>query len=473
MYLVVATVAVACVGCAPHKDTDLDLDILLANYHEQNKQIKARRQINLERGIERLEVVLEGSSPEQVLVSVDLKEARLEVLVQLILKRSRTEFIREIPRLVGTVTALFERRPLVEALSILLRPSGMTASLKDSMVVINEAPVQTGPATLSSADDSGNVSHEFSLSHLRTEHAVKLLNSLYPYNDQEGTREIMVAPLPKTNSIVISGRPAIIDKVVHMLNHIDIDSGHVLLEALIVEFNVQSFLDLGSRLEGGSTGEFRNIFIDFANLIGDTVSFTRVADTAHTATFTAVLNMLVQDEDARIISRPYLATTSGTSAHLEITEDRFVVVQAPGGIDVTLEKISSGIILEVLPVITKDGRIALDLEIDQSQFIPTLENVEQRRSRNSVTTSTTVEDGQTVIIGGLMLKLGSDSVAGLPGLRDLPVLKYFFGHQDMFRQQSQVIIFVTPHLWSPGMVTPTMDQKNWSLYNMPSEEEPK
>ena len=115
--------------------------------------------------------------------------------------------------------------------------------------------------------------------------------------------------------------------------------------------------------------------------------------TCHTATFTAVLNILVQDEDARVISRPYLATTSGTSAHLEITEDRFVVVQAPGGIDVTLEKISSGIILEILPVITKDGRISLDIEIDQSQFIPTLENVEQRRSRNSISTSTTVKEG--------------------------------------------------------------------------------
>ncbi len=467
----VATLAVACVGCATHEDTNLDLNTLLANYHEQSKQIQARRQINLERGIERLEVVLEGSSPEQVLVSVDLKEARIEVLVQLILKRSRTEFIREIPRLVGTVTARFERRPLVEALSILLRPSGMTASLKDSMVVINKAPEQTGPATLGSADASGKVSHNFSLSHLRTQRAVELVDSLYPINEMEGTREITVAPLPETNSIIISGPSASVDKVVHLLNRLDVDTGHVLLEALIIEFNVQSFLDLGSRLEGGASGEFSNIFIDFANLIGDTVSFTRVADIAHTTTFTAVLNLLVQDEDARVISRPYLTTTSGTSAHLEITEDRFVVVQAPGGIDVTLEKISSGIILEILPVITKDGRISLDIEIDESQFIPTLENVEQRRSRNTIRTSTIVEDGQTVIIGGLMLKTGADSIAGIPGLRDVPVLSYFFGHQDIFRQQSQVMIFVTPHLWSPGMVAPVMDQKDWSLYKLLGEEE--
>jgi len=509
-FLVVATLVMSSVGCAGHKDRSDDIKTLLYNYREQNKQVKAKRQNNLKRGIEKLEVEFKGSSPNQALVSVDLKEARLEVLVQLILKKAGAEFIIEQPRIVGTVTARFVRRPLVEALAILLRPSGMTAILRGSMVVIDEESVLKGFATsVRSKNDSGknsdkdlnseldsenvadnnlgndsdsessdesdgdsdsesvnkpvNDSYEYHLTHLRTNRAVELFNTLHPVNENDGTREVTVAPLAETNSIVLSGNHAKIQNAINLLNRIDVNSGHVLLEALVIEFSVQSFMDLGSRLEGGASGEFSNIMVDFANLFGDTVAFTRVADAAHTTAFTAVLNILIEDEDARVVSRPYLATVSGTSADLEIAEDRFVVVETPGGIDVTLEKISSGVILNILPVLTKDDSIALDIKIDESQFIPTLENVELRRSRNTVSSSTVVEDGQTVIIGGLMLKTRADSEAGIPGLRDLPILKYLFGHQDYFRQDSQVMIFVTPHRWSPGMATPVMNQKEWGL----------
>ncbi len=470
MFLVVATLAV---GCA--KDTYEDFDNLMLGYREQNKQLKIQRQTKLERGIERLDVVSEGPSPEQVMVSVDLKEARLEVLIPLILKRAGTEFISEKPCPTGTVTARFERRPLVEALSTLLRPSGMTARLNGSMVEINEATVQTGPAIPGTADgpsttdDQGIVFRKFNLTHLRPKQATGLINILCPVNENDGTRVLTVAPLLGNNSIILSGRPAAVDKAVNMLNRIDVDQGHVLLEALVLEFNVESLLDLGSRIEGGAHRRFSDVNIDFASLVGDTVSFTRVSDAAYTKAYTAVLNMLIEEEDARVISRPYLSTISGTPAKMEIAEDRFVVVQSPGGNEVTLEKITSGVMLDILPVIAADETITLDINVVESRFIATLENVEQRRTRNTISTSTRVDDGQTVIIGGLMLKKETTSKAGIPFLRDLPFLSFLFGHKDYDNEQSQVMIFVTPHRWSPEMAAPVMNGKEWSVHALPTD----
>ena len=65
----------------------------------------------LERGIERLEVFVEepaAGGPHEVLVSVDLKDARLEIVVRLILEHARVDFVAEEPRLLGTITARFE-----------------------------------------------------------------------------------------------------------------------------------------------------------------------------------------------------------------------------------------------------------------------------------------------------------------------------------------------------------------------------
>ncbi|MCB1717728.1 MAG: hypothetical protein KDK05_21590, partial [Candidatus Competibacteraceae bacterium] len=72
---------------------------------------------------------------------------------------------------------------------------------------------------------------------------------------------------------------------------------------------------------------------------------------------------------------------------------------------------------------------------------------------------------QTVIIGGLMLATQGHSVAGIPGLRDVPGINLVFGHTDEATQRTQVLIFVTPHLWTPGIRTPVRSLQPLEIYN--------
>jgi type II secretory pathway component GspD/PulD (secretin) len=287
---------------------------------------------------------------------------------------------------------------------------------------------------------------------------------MYPVDEESGRREVAFAARPQTNSIYLAGPRAAVAEASRLLDRIDSDPGHVLLEALVVEFNVQSFLDIGSRIADGSSGSLTDIFFDVANLVGDTISFTRVADAAGSTSFTAILNLLIQKEEARVISRPWLATLSGSPAQLEIAEDRYVVTEIPGGFEVSLDQISSGVALDITPTVILDGTIRLRLAITESQFIPSLENVEQRRSRNSVATVTHVGDGETVIIGGLMLNRRGQSKAGIPFLRDIFPLSLIFGHEDYSHTDTQVLVYVTPHLWEPGLQLPLETPEDFELY---------
>ncbi len=450
----------------PVQNNNDDLNDLIASYRAQNKQMEARRLEALKKGIERLEITPPDITEGPIKISVDLKNARLDVVVKQILDGAKTEYINHNQNLSGTVTARFENRPLVEALTILLNQHGMKASRSGALIILEQDKSQDklGKVIATLPDGAENVHIDWPLQNIDIKRATDVLGKIYPIDKHKGKRSINFASHTESNSIILSGSRSHVEEAIRLLDHIDEDSGHVLLEALVVEFNVDSFMDLGTRIESGASGELSNIFLDFANLAGNTISFTRVADAANTTSFSAMLNLLIEDEEARVVSRPYLSTVSGTEAHLEVAEDRFVVVQSPNGLNVTVQEISSGIILDILPVVTQDQIIMLDISINESQFVPTLGNIEQRRSRNTIKTSARVKDGETVIIGGLMLRTSAHSIAGIPGVRDIPIAKNLLNREEIVDKQTQVMIFITPHRWEPSLDLPLLNQDNWDIY---------
>ncbi len=453
-------------ACANVLQNNDDLKDLISSYEAQNEQVAARRAAALKRGIDQLDITQPDKSGGPVKISVDLNEARLDVVIKLILDGAKTEYINQNHSLRGTVTARFENRPLVEALTILLNQHRMRASRSGSMIILGPDPSQDklDQAMATVPDGTDKIHINWPLENIDISRATQVLSKIYPPNKINGHKRINFAERKDNNSIILSGSRGDVEDAIRLLDSIDKDSGHVLLEALVVEFNVDSFLDIGARIADGADGKFSNVFIDFANLAGESVSFTKVGDAVNMRSFSAIINLLIEDEEARVVSRPYLSTVSGTLAHLEVAEDRFVVVYSPDGLNVTLNEISSGIILDILPVVTRDQAIMLDISINESQFIPTTGNVEQRRSRNTVKTSTRVDDGETVIIGGLNMQTTSQSFAGLPWVRNIPLVKYLFNREESVDMQTQVMIFITPHRWEPGLDLPLLKQNEWSIY---------
>lgn len=461
-------------GCSAHRDTNTDLDALLAAYREKNQQLDERKRAFRVRGIRRLEVHPPGAGAA-ALVDLDVEGAHLGVVLEKLAEEAGLDLVTG-PFSLGTrTTARLSERPFTEVVELLLGPAGLGAEVRDGVLALTErrrlggagpAPAdgaEAGDEESEDAEGSGDgeagppglrMTVEHPLRFADTESVTEILDSMYPLDEDTGRRAIVFAGRPATNSIFLSGPAGEVADASRLLDRLDADPGHVLLEALVVEFNVQSFLDIGSRLADGSRGHLSDVFLDFANLVGETISFTSVADAAGSTSFTAILNLLIQKEEARVLSRPWLTTLSGSPAQLEIAEDRYVVTEIPGGFEVNLEQISSGVTLDITPTVILDGSIRLQIAITESQFIPSLENVEQRRSRNSVSTVTQVGDGETVIIGGLMLNRRGESKAGVPFLRDVFPLSLIFGHEDYTHTDSQVLIYVTPHLWEPGLDLP-------------------
>lgn len=178
-----------------------------------------------------------------------------------------------------------------------------------------------------------------------------------------------------------------------------------------------------------------------------------------------VINAAKENGLAKILAEPNLTTISGQdAAFLSGGEFPIPVPQNVGGAGtgntVTIQFKEFGVALKFLPVVLDSGRVSLKLNISVSEIsadnavvvdvgsanaafvVPSL----TKRSANS---SLELDDGQTLGIAGLISDSMRETVSKFPGLGDIPILGQLFTSQDYLKNETELVIFVTPHLVKP------------------------
>ena len=182
------------------------------------------------------------------------------------------------------------------------------------------------------------------------------------------------------------------------------------------------------------------------------------------ATVQTVINAAKTNGLAKILAEPNLTTISGQDAEFvsggefPIPVPQFGAQSGTGG-GITVQFKEYGVILKFLPVVLNTGRISLKLNISVSEinetnpltiqvntnstyFVPSL------RKRNAAS-ATELDDGQTLGIAGLISDNMRETVSKFPGLGDIPILGQLFTSQQFLKDETELMIFVTPHLVKP------------------------
>ncbi|MEO1304170.1 MAG: hypothetical protein AAFV37_04280 [Pseudomonadota bacterium] len=297
------------------------------------------------------------------------------------------------------------------------------------------------------ADEDGIASHEVSFTNLKS------TKIAFAIRDMAERYDVILTPNTAHNSLVFSGPVASVKRVGAAAKSMDFESDHILIEALIVEFNLERIKDIGSELNSGQTAGFSDVFFNLINNEGRTLAFN-FDDTfdASGTSFGLALEFLISTNAAHVLSRPFISTVSGEAATLEISEDRFVetIVQ-----DIAeLNEVSSGVTINVTPTSLSNGQIAIEYEMSESRFAATEEGGDLRRSKNSAISSAIVPDGLTLVVGGLSLKTRAQTQAGFPLSVNVPGLSSLVSHDANRYQDTEVMMFITPRLWQPGLDIP-------------------
>ncbi|WP_457567398.1 type IV pilus secretin PilQ [Desulfurobacterium sp.] len=157
--------------------------------------------------------------------------------------------------------------------------------------------------------------------------------------------------------------------------------------------------------------------------------------------------------DGKLVSQPKVVTLDNKEATIEQgMEIPYKVIDENGNISTEFKKAS--LILKVKPHVTNDNKILLDLEIKKDKpnydYVAITGNSEPAIDTRNVKTQIMVNNGDTLVIGGIYEQEKSKSQTGVPLLSKIPLLGWLFKNEIVKDSNSELLIFITPKVISPS-----------------------
>jgi len=296
---------------------------------------------------------------------------------------------------------------------------------------------------------------------------------------------------PRTNQLFVTDVPSKLEDIRKLVKKTDIASRQVLIEARIVEADDKFSRNLGAKLgfadlrtlrggdsgyqlngnsRGALTGTYQGVGeqtgqvgvvapsgsdlggnSQFVNLPAAGINGSNAASLA-VSLFSAAANRFLNlelsaleaDGKGKIISSPRVVTADQLKALIEQgTELPYQQATSSGATSVSFRK--ANLRLEVTPQITPDGNIILDVDVNKDSV-----GVETRAGfaidTKHVKTQVLVENGGTVVLGGIFQQTERNSVAKVPFLGDLPILGHAFKTTARTNDKTELLIFITPKI---------------------------
>nr|WP_234976319.1 type IV pilus secretin PilQ [Vibrio quintilis] len=274
----------------------------------------------------------------------------------------------------------------------------------------------------------------------------------------------------RTNTIIIRDYPAYIKGVQSVIHTIDIPVRQVLIEARIVTMSESGLDELGIRWGeqikqghiniGGSVEQIMSGESDQTNIANYlNVSLPASSGNAASVAFQVArlgagtlldleLSALQSESKAEVISSPRLLTTNRQPAFIEQgTEIPYLESDSDGDSSVAFKK--AVLSLKVTPNITPDHHVILDLNVTQDrpgEVVKTGTGEAVAIITQRIGTRVLVNDGETVVLGGIHQKTMTKTVDKVPMLGDLPLLGSLFRRTYQKTGKNELLIFVTPQV---------------------------
>ncbi len=266
---------------------------------------------------------------------------------------------------------------------------------------------------------------------------------------------------PFDNTLLIQSTPEQWEQISHLLDDIDIAPRQVLIDAKIYEINLSGTMDAGveaflqKRGATNAAGITQHQLTGGSNL-GLALSAGTMVGQARELLATLQANEMVSK--SKVLSAPSVIATDSIPASITVGDSvPTLSSQAvnPGvtssGNSVftnTISNVSTGVGLNILARVNPSGVVTM--VIDQSVTSPTATTSSSINSpsfsQRNVSTQVTVDDGDTIAIGGIIDESTTDSMTGIPYLDRLPGVGFLFGSKSTTKQRTELIIFLTPHV---------------------------
>lgn len=361
----------------------------------------------------------------------------------------------------GNVTLTLKSVPWDQALDIVLQSKGLGQRLDNNVLIV--APAEELAAQ--EREDLASQQKIVELSPIRSDliqinygDAADIASVL---RSEEGNRILSergsVQVLKRTNSLLLSETQEKLDEIRALIEKVDIPVRQVQIEARIVAANTSFSKELGVRW-GGSVrlGDGNNLQVEgtardglFTDLSvsGEDLSALSIGMLTDNTLLNLEISALESDGGGEIISQPKVITSDKHKA--VITSGKEVPYPESARNGGTTTKFKRAVLsLEVTPQITPEGRIIMMIKVtnndvirDPGVSVPSIDTTE-------VETKVLIEDGQTIVLGGIFKNTTSQGVSKVPLLGDLPGIGRLFRKNKNKDTKTETLVFITPKILS-------------------------
>ena len=293
----------------------------------------------------------------------------------------------------------------------------------------------------------------------------------------------------RTNTLIVKDVAASIENIHKLISKIDIPVRQVMIEARIVSASDSFSKEIGVRwgilsngaannrnlLVGGSNQtlwDLKDFDVQTTTVNGQTVSYPKydisrpdnlnvdlgVDNPAGRIAFGLLgisdfmldleLSAMQADNRGEVISTPKILTADKQTAKVSSgTQIPYQEASASGATTTSFKE--AALSLEATPNITPDGKIGLQLLITNGT--PTIINNQVAIAEDSISTNVIVEDGQTIVLGGVFKNRTNNGVEKVPFLGDLPYIGRAFRKDVRSTSKEELLIFITPKLINDGI----------------------
>lgn len=357
----------------------------------------------------------------------------------------------------GELTARCSNVTLDSALSYLLRGTEYSYHQENGVYLI-------GGESLQGITSSKLIR----LNHLQVDNVVELL-------PQNITKQGALKVIKEHNGLVVTGSQELIKETESFIREIDRPIPQVLIEALVVDFNRQHVGEFGIKAGIGAAADSgASIVSSLFPVVDVSVSgaqinnildvyqpfgLSRIAKLPDN--FYLQIKAMENQGKANVRSRPQIATLSGHTASISIGTTQYFILRTetpiPGSNQVVLqeserfETIKAELKLEVTPWVTATGEIITEIHPEFSTPKNGLNSDTPPTIDHRVLDSTVkLKDGETIVLGGLIQEFDTESITKFPILGHIPLLGQLFQNRSYNKSSSELIIYLTPHVYYVG-----------------------
>ncbi|NCW77058.1 MAG: type II secretion system protein GspD [Oxalobacteraceae bacterium] len=280
-----------------------------------------------------------------------------------------------------------------------------------------------------------------------------------------------------TNTLIITANERVYRNLRAIIDQLDARRAQVYVESLIVEVSADKAAELGIQWAGvsgdgssnyrvgvltGFSSEGNNLISQAASVLGANKTPLPPGNGLTAALFKQrdgalglglLARALEKNVKANILSMPNLLTLDNEEARIIVGQNvpfitgQFTTAASAGAVGVnpfqTIERRDIGLSLRVRPQISEGGTVKMAI-YQETSSIQQSTTSGLITSKRSIETNVLVDDGQIIVLGGLIEDTVNDTVEKVPGLGDIPVLGYLFRYQSKRRGKTNLMVFLRP-----------------------------